>query len=211
MADQEFPSSENPFASPPPVPPAHVPDAAVVQPQTTWPAVVGIIAIVLGSFGILGGCWGAVSTVFLADVMSEMIGEADPNSAMVFEQMQKHKAWFLVFSFGGGALAAWLLVTGIGILRRRSWAPSSAMCWAVAKMFLVVGQVVFNYQIQQEQFAAMNVGGNAPFDMGQFGRVIGLFSLAFGVIWGWALPVFLLIWFRRESIRAETEAWKTSG
>jgi uncharacterized membrane protein SirB2 len=208
MNNHDQPSSENPFVSPSPTPIEPVADAIVVQSQTTWPAVLGIVAIVFGGFGLLGGCLGLASTLFMAGPLADLAAQSGSNNAIVFEQMQEFKSWILAFVVGGAVLAAWLLVSGIGILRRQSWAGSSAMSWAVAKMFLVAGQIVFNFQMQQQQFAAISNADKSPFNMGQFGQIIAVVSAVFGLIWGWALPVFLIIWFRRASIKAETASWK---
>jgi len=52
---------------------------------------------------------------------------------------------------------------------------------------------------------------NAPAAMlGVFGTVmaiIGPMILVFAIVWGWALPIFMLIWFSRRKIKAEIAQW----
>ncbi len=49
--------------------------------------------------------------------------------------------------------------------------------------------------------------GSAPAMPVAFQQTMILFGSALGLIWGWALPVFLIIWFRRQVIKNEVATW----
>ena len=37
--------------------------------------------------------------------------------------------------------------------------------------------------------------------------MIGGLGVIIGLLWGWALPVFFLIWFSRAGVRSEVRSW----
>jgi hypothetical protein len=53
--------------------------------------------------------------------------------------------------------------------------------------------------------------GPTPFDMQEFMAIFSYIGMGFAIIWGWALPVFFLLWFRREVIRAEIAGWSNQA
>ena len=81
-------------------------------------------------------------------------------------------------------------------------------------IFVVVNSVV-GYLIQIAQAEAMqeaiandpNVPAGLSAMMGSMMQAFGVFGVLIGVLWGWALPVFLFIWFSRKKIRTETAGW----
>ena len=106
-------------------------------------------------------------------------------------------------------LGGWLLSLGIGVLQRRRWGARMITSWSIAKMLFVLAQGGFNLRMQQFQFEALmeQPGAEAPFDPMILGTTIGAITMVLGVVWGWALPVFLLIWFHRAAIRSEVAQW----
>ena len=67
MTDDSAQPPQNPFASPPPSPPA---EAHFVERKTVWPQIVGILCIVLGVLGVLGGCWGMFTILVFVDFLA---------------------------------------------------------------------------------------------------------------------------------------------
>jgi hypothetical protein len=40
---------------------------------------------------------------------------------------------------------------------------------------------------------------------------VGAVGSCFAIAFGWALPVFMLIWFSRSKIRSEVRGWAATG
>ena len=111
------------------------------------------------------------------------------------------------------ALSVWLLVAGIGILRRRPWSRPTSLGWAVGKMLYAVPASVLGY-IQQtamsaavEDALASDPGASVPTGFFRFFESLGAVSVGCGLLWAWALPIFLIIWFLRAPVKAEVERW----
>ncbi|UCD29964.1 MAG: hypothetical protein JSV03_05675, partial [Planctomycetota bacterium] len=101
----------------PGVPPTVPGEMVMPAPTSTWPTVVGIIAIVLGALGILGGIWGAVFSLFGPITIMPM-----PQSQTMFEEaMRDSIVWAMVSGLLGMGAAILLLVAGIGVVKRRVW------------------------------------------------------------------------------------------
>ncbi len=187
-------------------------DPAEVPPSpSTWPTAIGVIAIVLGGLGALGGCVGAFSPLFMGMIQS-IVPEGQVTG---LEGMLDWAVWLVAVSIVSMLIAVLLLVAGIGITKRRAWGPKVALVWAGLKMIFVIVHSVAGYLIQIAQFEAMQEAmandQNMPAGMGAFMgslmQAFGIFGLLIGVLWGWALPVFLFIWFARKKIRTETATW----
>jgi len=193
-----------------PMPPTQ-PDAMYLPRQpTSWPKVIGIIAIILGSLGILGACGGALSTASV-DFLQEMLEEmAPPGQSSAFGSLEALREWkgpLVVGHLLGMALAGLLLFVGIGLLKRRAGVVRLVLFWALAKIPFEIASSIFNYIIQKpyleetvEQSAA--TPGLSDFFQGAF--AVGVL---FSILMYSALPVFLLIWFRRARIKAEVAQW----
>ncbi|MCH8152385.1 MAG: hypothetical protein IH830_08445 [Planctomycetes bacterium] len=190
----------------PPVEPGEIPHR-----PSAWPMVIGVIAIIFGSLAILQGCFGAVSSLF----MSSLSGFMPAEQATMLDAMEGLKPWMIIGAVLTLALGILLLVAGIGLVRRRAWSPTACMVWAGIKMMFVVGNTILADMAQQAQFEAMqemmqqdpNMPAAMPAMMGSFMQVFGVFTIVLGILWGWALPVFLLIWFSRGKIKAEVAGW----
>ncbi len=190
----------------PPSDPAEVPPS-----PSTWPTAIGVIAIVLGGVGTLGGCVGAFSPLLMGMIQS-IVPEG---KVTVLEGMMDWAVWLVAVSIVSMLIAVLLLVAGIGVIKRRAWGPKVALVWAGLKMIFVIVHSVASYLIQIAQFEAMQVAiandqnmsaGMGTF-MGSMMQALGIFGVLIGVLWGWALPVFLFVWFARKKIRTETAGW----
>ena len=194
---------------PPPTPMTPPTDAGAIPPRkTTWPMVIGIIATILGSLATLGGCFGIVSSLFIDQFMSLVPqGEAEEMTSA----LQGLKPAMIIVASLTMVLAIVLLIGGIGLLRRCGWGRRTCMTWAGLKMVLVVGNSVLSYMVQQAQFQAMaedpNMAGNMPGFLPALMQAMGVVGLVIGLLWGWALPIFIFIWFSRRKIKAEIAQW----
>lgn len=189
------PPTSRPVVVPPPQPPS-------------WPRTVGTIAVVFGVLGVLQGLLSGGAVVLMRlfrfeEMMAEAAGQAAPIGA--------HWSYGLTAAILTFALAAWLLSGGMMLAKRRASALNTLRGWAVAKMLFVLVQSIFTYFIQQatmEQMQAQMSGqaGTPPY-MSTFMVMFGAISVLLGVAWGWALPVFFLIWFALPGVKRETASW----
>lgn len=82
-------------------------------------------------------------------------------------------------------------------------------------MLLVVYSSIIGFLVQQAQMEAMqrmleedpNTAGMMPGFFGTLMAIIGPVIFVFAIVWGWALPIFMLIWFSRRKIKAEIAQW----
>ena len=65
--------------------------------------------------------------------------------------------------------------------------------------------------MNETQFEAMQQDPNTPGNFGSILSTMGLAGAILGVLWSWALPVFMLIWFARPAIRREVKGWGSAG
>ncbi len=173
------------------------------QKPPLWPTVLGVIAIV---FGCLGALMGAITGAlpFFPRIVSWMTpkGQADPMAVMA-----KWRWWSVSIGAMGVAVAALLLVCGIGLRKRRRWGPRATLKWAAIKIVSVVVVSVVASLIQQDQLAAMQQRTDIPSQAFVVMRALNGFGLFFALAWGWALPVFFLIWFTRGGVKQEVARW----
>lgn len=196
----------------PVAPPTQPGELGLSARRTVWPMVLGIIAVVFGSLGTLGGLWGAIAPFVMgafADLFAKMPSAPGQHPAKVFEAMSEYRYWMMAASLVSTAVAAWLLVAGIVLLKRGASARRLCMVWAVLKMPTVVAAGIVGMLPQMESFDTMIAAQTGPAPQGvRIGMMIGLvFGGLFALIWGWALPVFFLVWFSRGKIKAETAGW----
>ncbi len=80
----------------------------------------------------------------------------------------------------------------------------------MATIAYVLVYAVMNYFTQQATMSiTMQQQGPTPVPMGQgFVTAMALMTSCMTVVMGGALPVFFLIWFRREAIRSEVAEWR---
>jgi hypothetical protein len=193
-------------------PSAHGP-AGAPQRNSTWPVVLGIVALVFGVAGFLGNLWGTVATSVAEGLVSSMTGQLSGQEeevvGVVFEITRSWRVWTIGVALIGALVSAMLLVGGILLLLRRAAAAPLLKLWAVARMVMVIVGGYVGLQVQRETMAAMHELMGA--EMGQIppGLVAATtaFGMMFGIVFGWALPVFVLVWFARQKIKDEVDGW----
>lgn len=177
---------------------------------SVWPKVVGIIFIVFGALGIMQGCFGAISMLMFG-AFSKMMPQDQANMMNSITSLQP---WIIASAIAAFCIAVLLLVTGIGVVTRKPFGRKTAFGWAITKMVFVLLNAGLTYMTQQAQSQAMQEmmesHPNTAAAMPMFGPLMmwmGVFAIVFMIIWGWALPVFTLIWFSRSKIRGEVASW----
>ena len=202
MSTHQFrppPMPPGPPGIPPTQPGAYIPP----EQPSSWPKVIGIICVVLGGLGILGAASSALGPAisnFFASMMPD-------DQANVMEVTKEYQPWTMIIALLQGILAVLLLAGGIGLLQRRRWGIAVSMVWAVLRMLLVVASAILSYDVVIKTIEAMSQQSGAPALSDEFAEVVAIVGAVFTLLWGWALPVFLLIWFTRGRIKAETAAW----
>ncbi len=174
--------------------------------------VIGIIAIVFGSCGMIGGVIGACTPLFTGMFK----GVHAPGGGEVFAGMDKWSVWIIGLNLVGISIAAVLLAGGIGLVKGRAWSPGVTIAWAVLKILFAVPMAVvtafMQYDNMNATIASMGRSGTPPPPgmMGGMSSGIAAFTVVFTLGWAWALPVFMLIWFTRPKHRALTATWTSN-
>ena len=208
MSDSE---QENVIPSAQPVaPPTQPGTIAAPQRPANWPKVVGTIAIVIGAGGIFVGLWGAASAFGMR--FFEWAMEQSQPSGIVDRQVAVMEAWLpwtVASSLVATAIATLLLLGGIRLNKRKRSSMSLLKFWAVVKIPVVVIVTIAEMLMQEGLFEIMGQSpGLTPMPFGGgFFDVMIVVTLVFGLAWGWALPVFLLIWLSRGKIKNEVAGW----
>jgi hypothetical protein len=177
--------------------------------QSTWPTVIGIIAIVFGSLAALQGCFGAVMSAIMRPLARKIEGSMPEGQATGMEAIVQFAPWLVAGSIVAVCLAVILLVGGVMVTRRRPGAVKVCLTWATLKMLYAVPYSLLQYHINKVQFEALQNDPNMPAGgaMTRLFDMIGIFAVVFGLLWLWALPVFMFIWFGRSRIREEIAGW----
>lgn len=202
------PTTQSQLVSPIPPTPPITPQAIAPRPSR-WPGVIGTIALVLGILATLGGCIGLVMVPFMEAIMEAVPNQQNPGLA----GMSEWKQWTIPGSLAGMTLGVLLVVGGTGLMRRRGWGRRVCLGWAVLKMALVIFMATIQYQIAIVQAEAISNDPNMqslPAPFATIFQSFGIIGVIITVIWGWALPVFLLGWLSRSKIRNEVKSWSES-
>ncbi|MBP7936511.1 MAG: hypothetical protein KA354_17870 [Phycisphaerae bacterium] len=202
---------------PPPLPPySTTPPVCAAMPYATrtqesnWPKVIGIIAVVFAIFGIVGGVCGLVSWLGMSAMQVSMpsSGQVVKANLPVITEMGKWRAYTLVAGAVSFILQIVLLVSAIHLMKRRRWTIPVLRIWACLYIFFSLIGTTISYHMQKELYQQLASGGGpqGSFPMAAPQALIGL-GMLFGILWACALPVFVLIWFSRQKIKAETATW----
>lgn len=189
------------------------------EPPSQWPKVIGVVAVVFGVLGSIGGLCAGVAALS-TDIMKKLISMA-PQQPGVDQTAQldvaaQYQGLSLLNAFVTLSIAVLLIFGGAQLLKRQMASRTTLLIWAVAKVVAVAGGSALAYVIQQKQMdlaiQQMNASGGAtPMPAAGIMKLIGIASIGFAVLWGWALPVFLLIWFNRRKIKDEVAGWAKSS
>lgn len=162
-----------------------------------WPTVIGVIAAVLGSLDVLGGIWAVLSPVLLKTLLANVA--ANPNMPQFDAQ------WAVISGVVAIALGIFLIIVGAGIAKRASWSPKAARTWSIVKIVYVLAGVIIGFSMQQQAASAATQTSGPGMVVST--NAIMIPGLCLGLVWGWALPVFLLIWFGRASVKEQVSKW----
>lgn len=203
MAADQLDSAPQATAMSPPIEPGAM---GTSQLPSAWPKVVGIIAIVLASFDVLGGICGLLIPFIMEPLQASMSPAQRAQMATSMDQPASALIG-MVFYVGLGGV---LLFIGIGLVRHRQWSVRFGRYWSIVKILVVIGTSLMglaaNPQNMQNMQNMQQASGTSGISAGWY-QAFGFCGLSFGFLWGCALPVFLLIWFGRRKIKQEVAAW----
>jgi hypothetical protein len=189
------------------------------KPQRVWPSVIGVIMIIFGAGGVLSTCIGGVFYASLPGILTMLrkAVEKSPGQGMEptiaqFEVMAQWRIPIIAISALLFIIALILLWGGIKVLKRQRSGVALSVTWAISKIVVTVPGVWINHRMTVEMFQAMGEASETsagPQMAGLFGMMEGLGAIGtgFSVLWGWSLPVFVLIWFARRKVRDEVRGW----
>lgn len=185
------------------------------EAPSQWPKVIGVLAIVFGVLGAIGGLCaglGALSTDILKKIMSMAPQQPGVDQTAQLDVAAQYQGLSLLNAFATVSIAVLLIFGGAQLLKRQSVSRTTLLVWAVVKIVAVVAGSVLAFVIQQKQMELaiqqMNAGSTtAPIPAAGIMKLIGAFGIGIAVLWGWALPVFLLIWLNRGKIKQEVAGW----
>jgi len=188
----------------PVVPPTQAGQMYIPTQPSKWPTVIGIIAIVFGVLGALGGIWGAITSIF----MDKMMFMTPPGQRdHIVDSMREMSGLTIVGGLLSMFAAVLLFVAGVGLVKCRPWSGKLCNTWAFLKIVVLIFSTYVGYMTQQAMMEAMiqnnpNMAANPGM---MIGASIGVFI---GLVWGLALPVFMLIWFSRAKVKQEVATWR---
>jgi uncharacterized membrane protein HdeD (DUF308 family) len=194
------------------IPPSNFEPMVMPQSQSSWPTVIGIISIVLGSLAALGGVYQAIAP-FLMSFASSIVPENDEQAGVMFEAMAKWRFPLLGVGLVALVLGVMLIISGARMVGRHFDASGLHKKWAISKIIysLIAVAITSMAQMQQmemimEQQSQAAGGPGAEFVKTAMlvGMVVGLFI---GIAWQCAYPIFILIWFSRQKVKNEMQTW----
>ena len=197
-----FPSESDPDSATPSAPPTRPGPIVAPARPSTWPTVIGIIAIILGAGGILWGLWSALGPL-LARWFEPFMLEGQ------VEAMDEWMPWTSAASLLAAVTAIMLLAGGMKVIKRKTSAPRILCVWAVVRIIGGLFTAIVGTMAQRAHIEAIQSEfDTTPMPLGPaFFDVMLFVGIAVGLVWAWAPPVFMLIWFARKKIKDEVAGW----
>lgn len=169
------------------------------QPAGTpiWPTTVGAVGVVVGGLQCYGGCVaiGGLDPISALHTATQLPGGDDPVLAAL---MAQGPPTALAVTMGGieAVMAIVLILASIALIQHRRGARRLLRCWSTAALALVVVATVIAWA-PRWSLVAEHDAAEAAF----------VAWLVIRVPLTVALPIFLLAWFSRSSIRDEMARW----
>ena len=174
--------------------------------RSTSVTVIGIIAIILGSLGVLCGGFGLATNLFMAANGGRNPFAPDGGPASGAPAVDGRVAVYNVVSAAVSlVLSIVLLAGGIGAMKLSRWARKTLMAYAVITIVVtVVNTVLAIAWVGPAQMAAVKQSqpGNPVLSMS--GPIL-IGAAIFGLVFGCALPVCILIFWSRPNVKAAFE------
>ena len=192
-----------PYSATPPVAPPGSQPGPPGGESSAWQMPIGIISIVLGACGLIGGCATTLSPLLVPlfeEFASNVMPPGQPTGMEAIADNVGRTVAGGLLAIGAAGL---LLFAGIGICKKRPWGPRLSVKWAIVKMIVVVVTLWLNWAIQQATVDTMRQNPTGPQLGSAYFSVFLIGTIVVGLLWGWAYPIFMLIWMSRAKVRAQ--------
>ncbi len=179
-------------------PPTQAPPPSVRA--SVWPTVVGIIGIIYASLGLFGTFCGLAYPFILPLYVDWLRSGGTPEQRVQeMETSMPPVGWTVLTSMVGLALVILLFVGAVRLLRRQT--SGARLCalwsWIIIPWSIVATVITLVIQL------------NAPEPSGGRWEQIGTAILiVIGTVIGLVLPVFMVIWFSRPTIKSQVAQWR---
>jgi hypothetical protein len=173
--------------------------------------VYGILITIVAGFSLAAPFIMSAFARLLPPESAAMMGMMQPPHIIVINSIYYVPALFI---------NAWLAVLGLRLHHKLPTAPARMRLWSVIKICLelMCGAITFVVTLEvmrhQNELIAQQLSiapGSPPPPVFTASDWFVYSSATLGALWslflGLALPVFLLIWFRRQSVRAYVATW----
>ena len=193
-----------PIPAAPPVIPGQI---GPIERRPVWPIPIGIIVIVFSAWTAISALW-TVGQGFSGSSFIEMqFMVSDPGVAEKIAQIYSDAATRLLLSAACLLIAAALGLTGgIALLCRKRWSAINLRTWAVVKIIAGAALAVTQADVQMRTMNAVlqSTASGPPMALT---ASMSIYNGVIGFILGAALPIFVLVWLARPSIRADCGKW----
>ncbi len=180
-------------------------------PRSKWPTIVGVLAIIFGSYGILEHLCGLGTVLAIGPLVDWIAGFAPPEDASHLAAFRQATTQYAIPTVLLNAFllanAVLLLVAGIGCARRQGAVRPKMLLYAAVEVFLSVVSAVLAFQVAETVADVMREVDGAGGVPAQFSTAINAGEAVMGLLFAAIWPVFLLVWFTRRSVVEEVGAW----
>lgn len=167
---------------------------------SVWPTVVGIIGIIYASLGLFGTFCG-LAFLFILPSYADWL-QSFGMSEQEVQEMQTSMlpvSWTVFTSLVGLALVILLFVGAVRLLRRQASGARLCALWS----WMIIPWTIIATVI------TLVIHLNAPVPSGGLGQQIGaaivtVIEAAIELV----LPVFMVIWFSRATIKSQVAQWR---
>ena len=170
---------------------------------TTWPDVMGIIAMILGAIGILSKMGTILYPVFRPFALRVISRSTPPGTIESFLGFLPDTMVVMISGLIEMALAVLLLIGGYLLKSRRRQGIQLLRIWAWISIPWAVLETGFASMMVRRILPSLPHVGSWDWPVGGFVHV-GIF---FGLMVSLAVPIFILAWFGSRSISSETAGW----
>jgi hypothetical protein len=176
-----------------------------------WPRVLGIIALVFAVGGVVAALMTMVSSLFMESalgMMQSLPGAESEDLAQLEAAIAAGREWrgvIGVLSIVRGGVAVLLFAGGVFLTQRKRISGPVLRAWAILQGLFVLASVGVDVMVQRSTMVMPEGVDDAT--AATVMNVMAAASSAFGLLWGWALPIFVLIWFSRRVITREVGGW----
>jgi len=163
--------------------------------KPSWPTVLGIISLcVAGLFG-------------LGTIVGQIINSSGINPQQR-EMMKNAPDWVepMQLAVAAFAVAAYvvLAIGAVRLLKRLRAARTLHVVYALMGIVMAIAGLVLTIILMNY----MQMPSPAPPEMQPVLKILMIFGAIVGLLFALAYPVFLLIWFARPKVKAETRLWR---